>query len=400
VPGGQTLKGRYEIKEALGRGGMGVVYRAWDSVVRRDVAVKTLSDISDPEAVRRFLEECAIIAKLSHPNLIEIFDLGEVEEGERRYPFYVMPLLAGATLDRLLRRERLSVERVVDIVCQACRGLQAAHDKGLVHRDIKPSNLFILQDNSVRIIDFGIAQRSGQAVSEVAGTLLYMAPESLGSKPPEYLLGNPLSAASDIYSLAVVCYEALTGRRPFDGTSDAAKIAAILQATPVPAAELNPAVSEPLSRAVARGMARPSGGALAERPGVRRSAAGDAARGSIGNGAVAGRRPRHASGSGRPRARSGGSARFPTSRRPPTADRPTASKLAEPEAAGPLGADGSVGDRARGRVRHPVGGPNRAARYPALPARGLGGRALDLDRRPYRGSGGRNRTVAQTAGAR
>ncbi len=247
----EKLKGRYELREALGQGGMGVVFRAWDSVVKREVALKTLRDAPTRAAVQMFFKECEVLAALSHPNIIEIFDLGEFEEDGKSKPYFVMPLLPGATLEKLIQNasHRLSVERVVEIICQACRGLQAAHERSLIHRDIKPSNLWVMDDDSVKIIDFGVAQlvQMDQSVS-LKGTLVYMSPEQLQMKPA--------TPASDIYSLAVTSYEALTRRRPFEGTRHAEIAEAILTLIPPPACDINPAVSQTLSRAVHKALAK------------------------------------------------------------------------------------------------------------------------------------------------
>ena len=248
----QKLKGRYEIKEILGQGGMGLVYRAYDTAVKRDVALKTLRDTPNRSALQLFYKECEVLAALSHPNIIEIFDVGEYYEGEgAAKPYFVMPLLPGATLDKLIRdsSHRLTPERVVEMMCQACRGLQAAHEKGLIHRDIKPSNLFVMDDDSVKIIDFGVAHLVEAGLSVGAkGTLLYMAPEQLQMKPA--------SPASDVYSLGVVSYEALTLRRPFDGATQNEIVDAVLHRVPPPACDLNPAVGAAISRVVHKALAK------------------------------------------------------------------------------------------------------------------------------------------------
>jgi serine/threonine protein kinase/cytochrome c-type biogenesis protein CcmH/NrfG len=245
------LKDRYEIQEVLGRGGMGLVFRAWDGVVKRDVALKTLRDAPNRAALQLFFKECEVLAALSHPNIIEIFDVGEFEDDGQSKPFFVMPLLAGATLDKLIRTasHRLTVERVADIVCQACRGLQAAHERGLIHRDIKPSNLFVMDDDAVKIIDFGVAHmtQADQSVG-LKGTLVYMAPEQLQMKPA--------TPASDIYALGVVCYEVLTRRRPFEGAKESDIADSILRVAPPPVSDINPAVSQTLSRVVHKALAK------------------------------------------------------------------------------------------------------------------------------------------------
>src|ERR1700747_2793805 len=147
----RKLAGRYEVREILGQGGMGLVYRAYDTVVRREVAVKTILDIPDPASLQLFYKECDVLPSMSHPNIVEIFDTGEFEEDGKKKPYFVMPLLPGTTLDNLIRQSshRLTVERTVQIFTQTCRGLQAAHERGLVHRDLKPSNIFVMEDDSV-----------------------------------------------------------------------------------------------------------------------------------------------------------------------------------------------------------------------------------------------------------
>ncbi len=251
MPAPTKLKGRYELKEVLAKGGMGIVYRAVDGVMRRQVAIKTLLDLTDSMGLQLFQKECEVLASMTHPNIIEIYDVGEFEEDGAQRPYLVMPLLPGVTLDKLIRMssQRLTVERSVDIACQACRGLQAAHEKGLVHRDIKPSNIFVLEDDSIKIIDFGVAHRiEASRTAGRKGTLLYMAPEQIEMKP--------VAAVSDIFSVGVVCYEMLTRRRPFERPTESSVADAILNFIPAPASELNPAVSQVVSQAVHKAMAK------------------------------------------------------------------------------------------------------------------------------------------------
>ncbi|MEZ5351325.1 MAG: protein kinase [Bryobacteraceae bacterium] len=242
---------RYERKQVLGEGGMGVVYLAWDADLRREVALKTIRDSRDPGALELFRKECAVLSSLNHPNIVDIYDIGEIEEGRARVPYFVMPLLPGVTLDKLIKDEpqRLTVERVVEIISQACRGLQAAHERGLVHRDLKPSNIFVLGDDSVKIIDFGVAHLVDHQTSiGIKGTLYYMAPEQLEMKPA--------TPACDIFALGVVSFEALTRRRPFTGSTRDEVVQAILKAIPPPASDLNPAVSQAVSQIVHAAMAK------------------------------------------------------------------------------------------------------------------------------------------------
>jgi serine/threonine-protein kinase len=250
-PGRTNLYERYKLGEVLGHGGMGVLYRAFDRLMQREVALKTILDIEQPQTLDLFYKECGILAAMVHPNIINVYDVGEFEENGIKKPFFVMPLLAGSTLDVALRSpaRRFTMETLIGIVSQACRGLQAAHEMGLVHRDVKPSNIFVLEDGAVKIIDFGIARSvSVASMTALKGTLSYMAPEQLQHKPP-----TPLS---DQYSLAVVCYEGLTGRRPFQGASESELAGAILRQTPPPVSELNPDVPYPVSQVIRKAMAK------------------------------------------------------------------------------------------------------------------------------------------------
>ncbi len=249
----RKLAGRYEVRQILGQGGMGLVYRAYDTVVRREVAVKTILDIPDPASLQLFYKECDVLASMSHPNIVEIFDIGEFEEDGKKKPYFVMPLLPGTTLESFIRKasHRLTVERTIDIISQACRGLQAAHERNLIHRDLKPSNIFVMEDDSVKIIDFGVAHMADAHTTRAQkGTLLYMSPEQIELKA--------LSPASDIFSLSVVCYEAMTGRNPFQRARADEVVEAILRHIPPLAAELNSTVSQPVSRVLHKAMAKQS----------------------------------------------------------------------------------------------------------------------------------------------
>ncbi len=245
------LKGRYQIKEVLGRGGMGIVYKAFDSVLRRDVAIKTLLDVSDPGSLQLFHREYEVLAHINHPNIVEIIDIGEFEFEGGLKPFFIMPMLPGMSLGQLIRSasHRLTVERTVDIISQTCRGLHAAHEKGLVHRDIKPSNIIVLEDDSVKIIDFGMAHTAdSHSRTGLKGTLLYMAPEQAEMKAA--------SSLSDIFALGVVAFETLTRRRPFEGSTEHDIVQAILHHIPPPASDLNPMVNPTVARVIHKAMAK------------------------------------------------------------------------------------------------------------------------------------------------
>ena len=243
--------GRYEIRDILGEGGMGIVYRALDSVMNREVTIKTIRDPQDQVVLELFKRECAVLASMSHPNIVEIFDVGEMEEGGARRPYFVMPLLPGVTLQELIKTSspRLTPERSIQMLAQACRGLQAAHEHNLVHRDLKPSNLFILEDDSVKIIDFGVAHLTDhRSATGLKGTLLYMAPEQIQRKQP-----TPLA---DQFSLAVVAYEMLARRHPFGVAGEQDLAQAILRYTPPPVSDFNPAVNPAISQVIHKALAK------------------------------------------------------------------------------------------------------------------------------------------------
>src|SRR5215475_12146200 len=247
-----TINTRYQVKsQPIGQGGMGVVYKAYDVMTKRDVALKTMRDSLNQDALELFSKEWMVLARVSHPNIVDILDTGEFEQDGARKPFFVMPLLPGVTLEQLIddSSSRLTTEPVVGIIAQACRDLHAAHERGLIHRDIKPSNIFVMDDDSVKIIDFGIVHLAGaDSIKGLKGTLQYMSPEQVELKPT--------SAASDIFSLAVVCYEALTGRKPFSRRSDLETADAVRRHIPPPICDLNPVVSQLVSRVIHKALAK------------------------------------------------------------------------------------------------------------------------------------------------
>jgi serine/threonine-protein kinase len=248
-----ATKGRYELLEVLGEGGMGIVYRAIDPVMNnRDVAVKTIRDPQDKAALDLFKRECAVLSSITHPNIVDILDIGETEEAGAKRPYFVMPLLPGTTLQELIKSSspRLTVERSVQMISQVCRGLQAAHEQSLVHRDLKPSNLFILPDDSVKIIDFGMAHLADhRSATGLKGTLLYMAPEQLEFKKQP-------TPFSDQFSLAVVCYEMLARRHPFSAAGQEDLAQAILHYTPPPVSEFNPLVNPSICQVIHKALAK------------------------------------------------------------------------------------------------------------------------------------------------
>jgi serine/threonine protein kinase len=239
---GLTFGGRYQLSSRVAIGGMGEVWQATDLVIGRTVAIKILKDeyLGDPGFLERFRAEARHAALVNHEGIANVFDYGE-EEGSA---YLVMELVPGEALSAILERERvLSTDRVLDIVAQTASALQAAHAAGLVHRDIKPGNLLITPDGRVKITDFGIARIADQvpltATGQVMGTVQYLSPEQAS--------GHPASPTTDIYSLGIVAYEALAGRRPFTGESQVAIAMAQINETPP---ELPVSVAEPVRNLV------------------------------------------------------------------------------------------------------------------------------------------------------
>ncbi len=232
--------GPYEIVAALGAGGMGEVYRARDTRLQRDVAIKVLpaAFTSDLERLRRFEQEALATASLNHPNILAVFDVGTATDGT---VFVVSELLEGATLRDALTRSALPLRKVLDYALQIARGLAAAHDKGIVHRDLKPENLFVTRDEHVKILDFGLAKVTAVASSQVGQTALNtMPPQSqagvvlgtIGYMSPEQVRGLTVDSRSDIFSFGCVLYEMLAGRRAFGGATSADTMSAILNQQP------------------------------------------------------------------------------------------------------------------------------------------------------------------------
>ncbi|MEA2691452.1 MAG: eukaryotic-like serine/threonine-protein kinase [Acidobacteriota bacterium] len=250
VLAGRTVS-HFRIGLLLGGGGMGVVYRAEDLQLGRPVALKFLAPelVRDPVSKTRFLNEARAASALDHPNLCTILEVGESEEG---LLFLAMPLYEGESLERLLTEGPLSVEQALDVAAQTARGLAKAHQAGIVHRDVKPPNLFLTEDGVVKILDFGIAKLTGQAGPTLYGVLLgtpsYMAPEQTR--------GEEIDPRADVWSLGVVLYEMLAGRRPFKGGSGTAVVHAVLHETPEPLARLRPEVPPEVARIVSRMLAR------------------------------------------------------------------------------------------------------------------------------------------------
>lgn len=257
---GMLLGGRYRVGRMLGEGGMGAVYEAVQEDLARSVALKVLHAhlAADEELRGRFRREALVVARLGHPNVVQISDF-QLNDGEP--PFLVMELLRGENLRDVLRRlVRLPPERVAYIAVQVLAALDAAHRANVVHRDVKPDNIFLerttVQADIVKVLDFGVAKLLGDddagakltRAGLVVGTLAYMAPEQA--------LGDPLDGRADLHSLAAVMYLALAGKKPFDGATTAALLQSLLHESPVPLVALRPEVGEGLSKIVERALAK------------------------------------------------------------------------------------------------------------------------------------------------
>jgi Protein kinase domain len=269
--------GRYEVLAELGRGAMGVVYRARDPQIDRVVALKTLRpDLGLPadafaELTRRFYQEATAAGRLSHPNIVAVHDVLDVEG----VPYIVMECLEGPTLAELIAAEgRLDPSRAVRLFVQVCDALDYAHARGVVHRDIKPGNIVVTPGDVAKVTDFGIARVSGSTVTQtgaVLGTPAYMAPEQLRGRVPD--------GRSDQFAVAVSLYESLAGVNPFQAEELAAVLYRVVHEAPAPLTGRNPRVPPGLAAAIER--------ALAKTPTERHATAGELGRALAGSIAAA-----------------------------------------------------------------------------------------------------------------
>ncbi len=246
----------YEIRSAIGAGGMGEVFRATDTRLERDIALKVLpaNMAADPERFARFQREARAVAALNHPNVVTVFSVENADDVH----FITMELIEGHTLDRLITSDGLEPQRIVEISGEIAEALAAAHDKGIVHRDLKPANVMVTNEGRVKVLDFGLAKdvqssvetevtRTSPGLTQagvVMGTPSYMSPEQVS--------GRPLDHRSDLYSLGVVMFEMATGRRPFDARSSAELISSILRDTPPPVTDIRPGLPADLARVIRR----------------------------------------------------------------------------------------------------------------------------------------------------
>jgi eukaryotic-like serine/threonine-protein kinase len=246
------IAGRYRLERRLGVGGMSTVQLAMDERLERPVAIKLLAEhlADDPTFVSRFRREALAAARLVHPNIVQVFDFG-FDDSHHQH-FIVMEHVPGSSCAELLRdRGHLDVEQGVEIVSQACRGLDYAHRNGVVHRDVKPGNLLVSDSDVVKLADFGIARATDQSsitqVGSVLGTAAYLAPEQAR--------GEDAGPQADLYSLGVVTYQLLSGRLPYEATSLSELALKQQREAPLPLDHLNPDIRPELARAVSLALA-------------------------------------------------------------------------------------------------------------------------------------------------
>ena len=245
---GKRLDGRYEIHEVIGVGGMAVVYKAYDNIDDRTVAVKVLKEeyLASEEFRRRFKNESKAIAVLSHPNIVRVYD---VSYGET-LQYIVMEYVEGITLKEYIEQQgKLEIREAVHFTMQILRALQHAHDKGIVHRDIKPQNILLLSNGNIKVTDFGIARFSNEQktmTGSAIGSVHYISPEQAR--------GDTIDDKTDIYAVGVVLYEMLTGRVPFESDSSVSVALMQLSKEPTPPRELNPNIPIGLEQVVMRAM--------------------------------------------------------------------------------------------------------------------------------------------------
>ncbi|WP_049723453.1 serine/threonine-protein kinase [Gilvimarinus polysaccharolyticus] len=244
--------GHYEVVSELGRGGMGTVYRAYESSLNRYVAIKVLAPhlADDQELVLRFAREAKSVAALNHPNIVHIYYTGD----DNRIPFFVMECVEGDTItDLLAERGVFSPDKAAKMILQAAKGLAAAHQSGIIHRDIKPSNLMVDSTGTLKIADFGIALARDSsdnltATGHFVGTTGYVS--------PEIFKGHTVDARSDIFSLGVVLFEMLAGRKPFDDDSPMGQMLQVVEHPAPNIHDLNPAVDAELQKILAKMIAK------------------------------------------------------------------------------------------------------------------------------------------------
>jgi len=249
--------GKYAIQSMAGEGAMGAVYLARDSVLNRNVAIKVMNaTIAKDELLRqRFLREAQSAGGLQHPNVVTIYDFGEIDG----YLFIAMEFVEGTDLESALEVEPpMPLDDRLAVMIDTLRGLDYAHQHGIVHRDLKPANIRLTLDGRAKLMDFGIAHVASQKLTQtgmIMGTTYYMA--------PEYISGEPVTAASDLFSMGAVLYEVLTGRRPFTGETMQAIIFSVIQHEPAAPSQVVPTLPAAVDAIVARAIAKDPAGRFA-----------------------------------------------------------------------------------------------------------------------------------------
>lgn len=244
--------GRYEIVKEVGRGAMGVVYQAHDPQIDRMVALKVLREdrMVSKDLVIRFLKEAKAIGRLSHPNIVTVYDVGH----DNDTIYIAMEFLEGTPLNETVKENGLAHDKTVALGVQMAEAIDYAHNRGIIHRDIKPTNIIVTATEQVKITDFGIARIEDPSATqqtqagEILGTPVYMSPEQI--------MGKPIDGRSDLYALGVILYELSTGTRPFKGNNLAAIFRAITQDTPIDPAEIRPSMSPALAQLILKSLSK------------------------------------------------------------------------------------------------------------------------------------------------
>ena len=239
-----TQVGHYKIISKIVAGGMGEVYLAEDTKLKRQVALKFMPVhlATDADMRTRFTREAQATAKLDHPNIVPVYEVGE----HNNRPFFAMAHIEGQPLREVIKQGKLSVSEAIDFTMQICEGLHKAHESGVVHRDVKPGNIIIDKENRPRILDFGLATITGEEKLTKTGSTLGTA----GYMSPEQIEGKQVDQRSDLFSVGVILYEMLTGRRPFEGDNDAAVVRAITSSNPEPIARFKSGVTGELQQII------------------------------------------------------------------------------------------------------------------------------------------------------
>jgi serine/threonine-protein kinase len=241
--------GRYEILEIIGTGAHGRVARAHDPMIGRPVAIKLFpKELASGEARQRFIQEARVVGQLSHPSIITLHDMG-IDEATQT-PYLVMEFLEGQPLDRILEKGSVPYPKACAWAAEVACALGVAHRKGVIHGDVKPANMLITDDGRVKLMDFGMARLASHdsKATPLLGTPAYWCPEQI--------MGKPQDARSDLFSLGVVLYEMVTGKRPFDADSLQAICGRVLSSTPLPPSHANPSVPSGFDAIVARCLAK------------------------------------------------------------------------------------------------------------------------------------------------